>query len=47
MKNMEMMRQPIGDKAELLSGSWEKRFNFHPASLKHCISVKEAVENYI
>jgi hypothetical protein len=32
-------RQPMGDKAELLSGYWLKHGNFHPFSLKQSVSV--------
>jgi hypothetical protein len=31
--------RPLGEEAELLSGYWQKRGNFHPFSLKHHISV--------
>jgi hypothetical protein len=31
--------QSVGEKAELLSGYWQKCGNFHPFSLKGCISV--------
>jgi hypothetical protein len=31
--------QPIGEKGEFPSGYWKKRGNFHPFSLKGCISV--------
>jgi hypothetical protein len=29
----------IGEEAELLSTYWQKRGNFHPLSLKRCVSV--------
>jgi hypothetical protein len=31
--------QPIGEEAELPTGYWQKRGNFHPCSLKRCVSV--------
>jgi hypothetical protein len=43
--------QPIGEEAELPSGSWQKQGNFHPFSLRHCVfrlhllKVAGAVEN--
>jgi hypothetical protein len=44
--------QTTGEEVELPRGFWQKRGNFHPFSLKCCVSVyillkvKEAVENF-
>jgi hypothetical protein len=39
LANVQKNHKPIGEKAELLSGYWQKRGNFHPFSLKCHISV--------